>query len=263
MAKAILPTNFTDDVLNESMDGKRRYNMIPNADGSQSLEDVTAYDQLGSNFGASNINAMNQAINESFDKNKMISDMDELDAVTQSGYGVDALLVKEVNERLMNLINILYPLGIPLVPKMTSNTTPSGEASASSYWSEPDYPAWEAFNGTNNDGDDCWISSANTTSGYLCYKFENPTKVTVFELTNRNHNESINAPKNISLLASNNGTNWNNLGSFVNNNGKNKTTTFNVDNNSEYLYYKININSVYDSGNAIAIGKLQFYNSIN
>lgn len=100
MAKAILPTNFTDDVLNESMDGKRRYNMIPNADGSQSLEDVTAYDQLGSNFGASNINAMNQAINESFDKNKMISDMDELDAVTQSGYGVDALLVKEVNESL-------------------------------------------------------------------------------------------------------------------------------------------------------------------
>ena len=100
MAKAILPTNFTDDVLNESMDGKRRYNMIPNADGSQSLEDVTAYDQLGSNFGASNINSMNQAINESFDKNKMISDMDELDAVTQSGYGVDALVVKEVNESL-------------------------------------------------------------------------------------------------------------------------------------------------------------------
>ena len=100
MAKPTLPTNYVDDVLNESMDGKRRYNMIPNADGSTSLEDVTAYDQVGSNFGASNLNTMNQAINDSFDKNKMLKTKSELNAVTQEGYGVDATLVKEVNNTL-------------------------------------------------------------------------------------------------------------------------------------------------------------------
>ena len=40
-----LPTNYKDDVLGDSMDGKRRYRVIENSDGTISLEDVTEYSQ--------------------------------------------------------------------------------------------------------------------------------------------------------------------------------------------------------------------------
>lgn len=100
MAKTTLPTNYVDDVLNGAMDGKRRYREIPNADGTISLEDATTYDQIGNNFGASQVNLMNDNINQSFDANKMLKTMDEVNAVEQEGYGVDALVVKELNSSL-------------------------------------------------------------------------------------------------------------------------------------------------------------------
>ena len=103
MAKTTLPTNYVDDVLNGAMDGKRRYREIPNADGTISLEDATTYDQVGSNFGASQLNLMSNNINQSFDSNKMLKTMDEVNAVTQEGYGVDALVVKQVNDSLGGL----------------------------------------------------------------------------------------------------------------------------------------------------------------
>lgn len=108
MAKTTLPTNYVDDVLNGAMDGKRRYREIPNADGTISLEDATTYDQIGNNFGASQLNLMNDNINQSFDANKMLKTMDEVNAVTQEGYGVDALVVKELNSSLNNLETSYY-----------------------------------------------------------------------------------------------------------------------------------------------------------
>lgn len=65
MAKATLPENFKDDVLASSMGGKRRYNLIHNSDGTVSLEDATTYTQVGSNFGAAQVNATNTAVNAS------------------------------------------------------------------------------------------------------------------------------------------------------------------------------------------------------
>jgi hypothetical protein len=58
MATRIIPFNMKDDLLSESMDGKRRYKMINNSDGTVSFEDVTDYDQVGSDFGASEINGI-------------------------------------------------------------------------------------------------------------------------------------------------------------------------------------------------------------
>lgn len=108
MAKTTLPTNYVDDVLNDAMDGKRRYREIPNADGTISLEDATTYDQIGSNFGASQVNLMNDNINQSFDANKMLKTMDEVNAVEQEGYGVDALVVKQLNSSLTANSNQFY-----------------------------------------------------------------------------------------------------------------------------------------------------------
>ena len=124
MAKTTLPTNYVDDVLNGAMDGKRRYREIPNADGTISLEDATTYDQIGNNFGASQLNLMNDNINQSFDANKMLKTMDEVNAVEQEGYGVDALVVKQLSSSLeakgdFELLCYATSVGDKTVPNLT------------------------------------------------------------------------------------------------------------------------------------------------
>ena len=103
MAKNTLPVNFQDDILNSAMDGKRRFKLIPNSDGTYSLEDATTYDQVGSNFGAGQINATNQAVNESADKNKVIQDIEAIRNVTEDGYIAGALALKHVDNSLNNI----------------------------------------------------------------------------------------------------------------------------------------------------------------
>lgn len=64
---ASLPTNFQDDVLNTSMEGKRRFSITEQADGKFIIEDESEYDQTGSTFGAAVLNAICQAINQNTD----------------------------------------------------------------------------------------------------------------------------------------------------------------------------------------------------
>ena len=108
MAKNTLPTNYQDDILNASMNGKRRYNLIQNTDETVSLEDVTDYDQVGSNFGAGQINAITTAANESADKNRIIDNLSTIKTNTQSGYMAGALAAKalydEVNGKLGGIV---------------------------------------------------------------------------------------------------------------------------------------------------------------
>lgn len=100
MAKNVLPVDFQDDILTEDMDGRRRYQMITNADGTVSFVDVTEYTQVGSNFGQAQINATNEAVNESADKNKIIDTKADLMANTQAGMIAGALAVKEIRSEL-------------------------------------------------------------------------------------------------------------------------------------------------------------------
>ncbi len=55
-----LKTDYKDAMF----DGQRRYRLIPNEDGTYSLPDETTYTQKGDKFGANDINATNQAINQ-------------------------------------------------------------------------------------------------------------------------------------------------------------------------------------------------------
>lgn len=105
MAKANLPVNFKDDILKENMNGKRRFNMIQNSDGTVSFEDVTDYTQVGSTFGAAQINATNEAVNNAADASKIIDSLETIKANTQSGYIAGALAVKALNSNLSNKIN--------------------------------------------------------------------------------------------------------------------------------------------------------------
>lgn len=104
MAKANLPVNFKDDILKENMNGKRRFNMIQNSDGTVSFEDVTDYTQVGSTFGSAQINATNEAVNNAADASKIMDDLETIKANTQSGYIAGALAVKALNSNLGGLV---------------------------------------------------------------------------------------------------------------------------------------------------------------
>ena len=62
-----LKTNFTDDILAESMNGKRQYNVTDNSNGTKSLEDVTDYQSVGSTLSAKDMNETNAAVNQAYD----------------------------------------------------------------------------------------------------------------------------------------------------------------------------------------------------
>lgn len=98
-----LPVNFKDDIL-ASSNTKRKYQQTFNSDGSMSLEDVTQYTQKGSEFGASQVNQTNGAVNNIYDER--IVDVEDLSLVTESGFFVDALAIKEINADLAELSSV-------------------------------------------------------------------------------------------------------------------------------------------------------------
>lgn len=97
---ATLPTNFKDDILDTSVNTRRRYRVYENTDGTIELEDVTEYSQVGDVFGSGQINATNTEVNKKFDKNMLVRDLDTINAITEEGYAPDALALKDVNNSL-------------------------------------------------------------------------------------------------------------------------------------------------------------------
>lgn len=59
---------------------------------------MTIYDQVGSDFGAGQINVVNQVVNDSSSVADLLQPKEEVVAVvaTVAGKGVDAFLVKEI-----------------------------------------------------------------------------------------------------------------------------------------------------------------------
>lgn len=100
MAKQTLPVNFIDDIFAPSANGKRKFTITDNGDGTYEIEDVTEYAQTGSDFGAGQINATNQAVNESCDKANIIETMDDIMANQASGKIAGAKAVAELNGNL-------------------------------------------------------------------------------------------------------------------------------------------------------------------
>ena len=96
-----LPVNFKDDIL-ASSNSKRKYHQTFNTDGSVSLEDVTQYTQKGSEFGASQVNQTNGAVNNIYDER--ILTLEELELVTEPGYFVDAMVVSDLNGKIDGIV---------------------------------------------------------------------------------------------------------------------------------------------------------------
>ena len=65
----MLRTDYQDDVF----EGRRKYTMVNNQDGTVSLIDATVYSVEGDNYGASEINEQNDVINK---KGTVVSNVD-------------------------------------------------------------------------------------------------------------------------------------------------------------------------------------------
>ena len=100
---ADLPTNYLDDILAQSMNGKRKFR-ITRPDGTFEeviIEDISEYSQTGSTFGAGDINRTNQAVNEKFDSEDVVDPM----LTTEPGFAADAYKTKlQFDEQNKNLL---------------------------------------------------------------------------------------------------------------------------------------------------------------
>lgn len=123
MAKRTLATDFKDDILAESMDGKRRYRLVANGDGTYCLEDASTYEQVGSIYGAKQVNEANEAINSSADSSKIIDDVDAVLANTVGGYMAGAMAVRGLDGKLKTVAKTGSYNDLTDKP-----TIPSGEA---------------------------------------------------------------------------------------------------------------------------------------
>lgn len=97
MAYTPLRTDFKDDILDPS-NYKRKYKQVVNNDGTFSFQDETTYQQVGSDYGAKEVNEERAAINNVYE-NKLVT-LDDVALVTEEGFFVDALAVKELNSKL-------------------------------------------------------------------------------------------------------------------------------------------------------------------
>lgn len=138
------------------------------------------------------------------------------------------------------------------IPALTSNTAPSGIASASSIYSTT-YDAWTAFDKNTTSGQG-WITLSGTTIGWIQYKFVNPRKITRYEITSSNVIGS--SPKNFTFEGSNDGSNYTVLDTKTSQTWTGfEKRTFNIVNENSYLYYRINISL--NNGESLYTGLLE------
>ena len=104
MAYTPLRTDFKDDIL-DSSNYKRKYKQVVNSDGTFSFQDETTYQQVGSDYGAKEVNEERKAINKIYE-NKLVT-LDDVALVTEEGFFVDALAVKELNSNLSKANTVL------------------------------------------------------------------------------------------------------------------------------------------------------------
>jgi len=142
--------------------------------------------------------------------------------------------------------------GSDVTPKMTSNTEPSGVASASKEYAAA-YFAFDNTIGINNK----WFT-ASEAPGWLQYQF--PTSKVIARYTLQDNNESgyqDRNPKDWTFKGSNNGSDWTTLDTqsgitFT----QNEKKTFSFSNLTPYTYYRIEITKI-DGGAGIAIGEME------
>lgn len=134
-----------------------------------------------------------------------------------------------------------------LIPIMTSNTAPSGVASASSNSAT----AFQAFDGVtafvNTDTTSGWRSTTGAIPGWLQYKFSAAQLADHYSITCWKGNYS--APRDFKLQGSQNGTAWTDLDTKSGLNWfDGETKSFQFENTTAYLYYRLSVSATIPHG---------------
>lgn len=154
---------------------------------------------------------------------------------------------------------------VAVVPTMTSNTAPSGTASASTVYNDLTmYAPCNAFNKTNTGDGDCWVSKTTGYPQWIMYTYPAGiiAKVTKYAITNRNCPTSIESAKSWQLQGSNDGENWDVLHIVENdvNNNQSARREYDVTSPDYYNSYRLYITDGYASAYVI-IANLDLYAS--
>ena len=145
------------------------------------------------------------------------------------------------------------------VPTMTSNTAPSGVASASTFY-DANFAAWKAF---DHDTATAWVNEGvgtpfPTNPAWLQYQFTTAKVVTKYVIYPRVSNNGQ-APSAWTFQGSMDGVNWTVLDTQS---GKtfsgDAAQSFRIYNVVPYLYYKLNMTAG-GSSNYVSIGELEIW----
>ena len=182
-------------------------------------------------------------------------DGDAMECIGNNNYTSNLLLDDE--NWLIKIANSKYykfVLNVE-VPKMTSNTSPKGEVSASDYHSDATgaYAPWMAFNDTS--GTYMWHSnvSGQPTDKWIEYKFVDSVKILACKYTGVYYSTVGARIQEFKILGSNNRSDFTDLGTFAcltnstsvavgrSNCYYTPTQTFILDNEDEYNYYRLRV----------------------
>ena len=144
--------------------------------------------------------------------------------------------------------------------KMTSDASPSPlVASASSIWNST-YQAWKAFNGTNVDSNDCWITVGGSIEGWIQLDFGSPKYCNQIKLTSRSGSTANACPKDFTISASNDGLTFDVIANITGqtNWALNETRMITFNNAKKYRIYRLTVISNDGFSSYSAIGELQF-----
>ena len=144
---------------------------------------------------------------------------------------------------------------IPLIPIMTSDTTPSGKALASSNANSSVFP-YHSFDGT----DKYWASKTSTNS-WIRYDFDEDVCVNKISFKAISETEGTNKPrvKDFRFEISINGYDWLTLYTGTVAKDCTNTQTFEFDNKNFYKYYRVYIVDGYSGTVYNSLNYLQFY----
>ncbi len=149
---------------------------------------------------------------------------------------------------------------VNLIPVMTSNTAPSGIASASSVWSANNHQPFQVFDG--KDSDYGWSTVGGTLTGWIAYEFDKPTTVNKYTLKPRNNDIdfSTEAAKDWTFEGWD-GANWVVLDTRADITGwvKKVSKEFTFTNDTAYKKYRLNITKNNGNTSFVTLGEMQMF----